>query len=64
MILHFSFVCLKFTKLFNPDIRKQAGEVIISAKTAKPNHPSIIFNDSPVARKPFTKHLGLYLHVI
>ena len=47
--------------VFNPDITKQAVEVIFSAKKDKTNHPLLEFNNIPVARKPFTKHLGLYL---
>ena len=45
----------------NPDITKLAVKEFFSATTAKPNHPSLVFNDIPVARKPFTRHLGLYL---
>ena len=46
---------------FNPDITKQAIEVIFSTKYKKDTHPPLCFNDIPVARKPFTKHLGMYL---
>ena len=47
--------------VFNPDITKQAVEVIFSVKRKKPNHPDLFFNDIPVAREDFTKHLGLYV---
>ena len=47
--------------VFNPDITKQAVEIIFSAKKIKPDHPLLEFNNVPVARKPFTKHLGLFL---
>ena len=47
--------------VFNPDITKQAVGIIFSAKKEKLNHPSLDFNNIPVARKSFTKHLGLYL---
>ena len=47
--------------IFNPDITKQAIEVIFSCKKQKPDHPNLNFNDIPVVREPFTKHLGLYL---
>ena len=47
--------------MFNPDITKQAIEVIFSCKKQKPDHPKLYFNGIPVAREPFTKHLGLYL---
>ena len=46
---------------FNPDIRKQAVEIIFSSKKEKLNHPSLDFNNIPMAKKSFTKHLGLYL---
>ena len=46
---------------FNPDISKQAIEVIFSHKHNKPNHPLLSFNNIPVARENHTKHLGLVL---
>ena len=46
---------------FNPDITKQAIEVIFSHKINKPVHPALIFNGIPVARKDATKHIGLIL---
>ena len=45
----------------NPDLSKQAQEVIFSRKTVKLSHPSITFNTAPVARTACQKHLGLYL---
>ena len=47
--------------VFNPDITKQAIEVIFSCKKDKPVHPDLTFNGVPVSREPFTKHLGVYL---
>ena len=47
--------------VFNPDITKQAIEVIFSVKKNKPDHPELIFNDIPVARQDHTKHLGVFL---
>ena len=47
--------------LFNPDIIKQAVEVMFSVKNKKPIHPELIFNVIPVAREHFIKHLGVYL---
>ena len=47
--------------VFNPDITKQATEVIFSCKNRKPVHPDLNFNGVPVAREPFTKHVGVYL---
>ena len=46
---------------FNPDLSKQAQELIFSRKTVKIIHPSITFNTVPVARTTSQKHLGLYL---
>ena len=47
--------------VFNPDLTKQATEVVISCKNIKPVHPELTFNGIPIAREPFTKHLGVYL---
>ena len=47
--------------VFNPDITKQAIEVIFSCKSRKNEHPDLTFNGIPIASKPFTKHLGVYL---
>jgi hypothetical protein len=46
---------------FNPEISKQAIEVIFSAKYKKPFHPHLDFNGIPVARETSTKHLGIIL---
>ena len=46
---------------FNPDITKQAIEVIFSTKYKKENHPPLFFSGIPVARNDSTKHLGFYL---
>ena len=46
---------------FNPDISKQAIEVIFSQKYKKPNHPHLTFNVIPVKREYYTKHLGVFL---
>ena len=46
---------------FNPDLSKQAQEVIFSRKTVKGSHPSITFNTVPVSRTACQKHLGLDL---
>ena len=47
--------------VFNPDITKQAVEVIFSVKKKKPLHPDLNFNGIPVARENSTKHLGAHL---
>ena len=46
---------------FNPDITKQAIEVIFSHKYKKPIHDPLVFNNIPVARESSTKHLGIIL---
>ncbi|MCH2389802.1 MAG: hypothetical protein MK234_03870 [Nitrospinales bacterium] len=48
---------------FNPDLTKQAIEIVFSCKyeKTKPIHPPLTFNNIPVARKSSTKHLGLIL---
>ena len=46
---------------FNPDISKQAQEVIFSRKAVKASHPTVFFDDIPVAHCSTHKHLGMYL---
>ena len=47
--------------MFNPDLTKQAQEVIFSPKTLKPFYPQVFFNEVPVERRVSQKHLGLHL---
>ena len=47
--------------VFNPDITKQAIEIIFPCKDKKSAHPDLTFNGIPIVRKPFTKHLRFYL---
>ena len=53
----------KWKVLFNPDITKQAQEVIFSRKNIKKDHPIVYFNEAPVAPvdKQCQKHLGMHL---
>ena len=46
---------------FNPDITKQAQEVIFPQKSKKTDHPKVYFNHAPVAHTDCHKHLGMYL---
>ena len=46
---------------FNPDVSKQAQEVIFSRKSHKLAHPPVIFNNVPVKRCSIQKHLGIHL---
>ena len=45
---------------FNPELNKQAQEVIFSRKMTKSSHPQVFFNDVTVSRVSFQKHLGIY----
>ena len=45
----------------NPDLTKQAKEVIFSRKIKKPCHPRLSFNNAFVKQTGSQKHLGLIL---
>ena len=47
--------------IFNPDVSKQAQELVFSRKGITTNHAIVYFNNDPVIRKNFQKHLGLFL---
>ena len=47
--------------VFNPDMSKQAIEIIFSGKSKKPYRPDLTFNGIPIARVLYAKHLGIYL---
>ena len=51
----------KWKMSFNPDVSKQAQEVIFSRKQAKSVHPDLVFNNTPVHQTHYQKHLGVYL---
>ena len=46
---------------FKPDPNKEAQEVIFSSKLNKPNHPSLIFNNTVVIQSTNHKHLVMIL---
>ena len=46
---------------FNPDLSKQAREMIFSRKSSRVGHPGVTFNSTSVSRTSCQKHLGLYL---
>ena len=46
---------------FNPNISKQAHEVIFSHKNLPTFHPPLTFNSTPVAQTNCQKHLGMQL---
>ena len=45
--------------IFNPDLTKQAQEVIFSRKPNKPDHLNLIFNNSQVIQTESQKHFCL-----
>ena len=47
--------------IFNPDLTRQAREIIFSGKLNKPVHRNISFNNSQVSQTECQKHLGLIL---
>ena len=49
--------------IFNPDLSKQAQEVIFSRKIQKLLHPTLLFNNIPLSNSLFQKHLGLTLDI-
>ena len=46
---------------FNPNLSKQAWEVIFSRKSSRADHPAVTFNNSSVSGTPCQKYLGLCL---
>ena len=46
---------------FNPDVTKQAQEIIFSRKKNDTSHPSLYFNNAQIQRQSVQKHLGLFL---
>ena len=47
--------------IFNPDISKQAHEVIFSRKRSIASHPPLTFNNIQIAQTNLQKHLGMQL---
>ena len=46
---------------FNPDVSKQAQEVIFSRKQVQSVHPDLVFHNTPVHQTHYQKHLVVYL---
>ena len=46
---------------FNPDVSKQAQEVIFSKRAQKLFHPTVLFSNIPVQHSTVQKHLGVCL---
>ena len=49
--------------IFNPDLSKQAQEVIFSREIKKLLYPTVSFNNIPLSNSLFQKHLGLTLDI-
>ena len=47
--------------IFNPDLSKQAQEVIFSRKIKKLLHPTLLLNNIPLSNSLFQKHLGTFI---
>ena len=45
---------------FNPDITKQAQEIIFSQEKNDTSHPSLYCNNARIQRQSVRKHLGLF----
>ena len=46
---------------FNPDVTKQAQEIIFSRKKNDTSHPSLYFNNARIQRQSVQKYFGLFL---
>ena len=46
---------------FNPDLNKQAQEVLFNRKLQKVSHINLLFNNSDVSQTKYQKHLGVVL---
>ena len=46
---------------FNPDLTKQAQELIFSRKVQMGNHPPLFFNENVIPKTTLQKHLGMFL---
>ena len=44
---------------FNPDVKKQATEILFSCKISNQIHPNLYFDGNKVVRHNYQKHLGL-----
>ena len=49
--------------IFNPDVSKQAQEVIFSRRIKKMLHPTLPSNNIPLSNSLFEKHFGLTLDI-
>ena len=58
-MLRIEFWALQWKMSFNPDISKQAQEVIFSRKLKKTPHPPLMFNSNLVNKASSQKHLGI-----
>ena len=60
-LLKISQWAYQWKMIFNPDVSKQAQEVVFPGKAITTNHETVYINNVPVIRENFQKHLGLIL---
>ena len=60
-LLKISRWAYQWKMIFNPDVSKQAQEIVFSRKPNVSNHATVYFNNVPVIRDNIQKHLGLFL---
>ena len=60
-LLKISQWACQWITIFNPDVSKQAQEVVFSRKGITTNHATVYFNNDPVIRENFQKNFGLFL---
>ena len=46
---------------FNPEVTKQAQEIVFPCKSQKITNPTVYFNNSPVTQSFSQKYLGIHL---
>ena len=60
-LLKISQWAYKWKMIFNPDVSKQAQEVVLFPKEITTNHATFNFYNDPVIKENFQKHLSLFL---
>ena len=59
-LIKISELAYQWKMSFNLEPTKQAQKVVFSQKSKKIGHPTICFNEAPVAHTNWKKHLGKY----
>ena len=52
---------VQWKMVFNPDLSKQAQELLLSRKTSSKPYPSLNFSDNPVHQVQLQRHFGFFL---